>query len=1329
MMRVWSHRPKFMLLGLFGAAYVLGCGFAQLLAIVPGTGISVWPPSGLFIATLVLASRSSWPWWILTGCLAELFSNFVWFHSPWPAALLIYVGNALEATAGAWLVNRTSKRPGQLESLQEVLAFVVLAAGIAPVVSATVGSATLAWFDMQAQTFTGAWPLWWIGDATGVLIVAPLALVVFRNWLGRADLSAARWWEVCILGLIFLGVAVLSLSGYLPYAYIIMPPLLWAAVRFEFKGAAVALVLLALIAAVFTVFGAGEFAGNPGALKHNQIMLQLFLGISAFSALIVAAISRQHQLALLTLRQSVEALRDRERELSLLVDMVPSHVWRLTPEGEPTFFNKRMVDFLGLNIADLGKAGMTKLDAVVETVHPDDAAAFGDSLHRCLDTGESFAMRYRLRRADGVYHWMSSRADPMRDQHGRIVQWYGLCHDIDDQVQAEEALRRSERQLQEMVDAVPVRIWSATPAGGMVYFNKRYQDHFRSVIPDFETIDKSRIENLLQELVHPEDAPQVERTMQNCFESGGSSAMRFRWREKDGAYRWAECRVGPRRDQDGAIAQWYGVSLDIDDEMRAQQALRESERELSQLVDMVPGHVWRLSPEGEPVFFNKQMVDFLGMKVADTDRPGMSRLRVLVETVHPDDAPRFQETLHRSLVTGESFAMRYRLRGADGIYRWMSGRAEPMRDESGRIVQWFGLSHDIDDQMRLHREIEEREAKIRRLVDSDIIGIVIWDLDGTLIDANDAFLRMVQYDRDELNAGLDWLAMTPPEWQEVHAQEEAEELMTTGKMQAREKEYFRKDGSRVPVLIGGAFFEGQSRQGVAYILDLTELKRAEAALRDRERELQQLVDALPVHVWSWTPDGKLAYLNKRSLEELGLSGANFEDCARVAQQLVHPDDAPEVLRTSLNCLKTGDAFIMRYRRRWKDGNYRWMEGRCVPLRDGDGTIVQWYQVSIDINDQMHAEEALRERERFLWQLVETLPAMIDCAAPDGEPVYRSQQLREFLGYELETLDGTGKSRLAGTLDAGVHPDDVAGVKKQYARSLATGEPYARRHRLRRFDGEYRWVETRAAPMRNAEGAIVQWNVICLDIDGEVRVQEQLRLAQENLARQSQAASLAELCASIAHEVNQPLAAVVANSHACQRWLMAEPPNLERAQKTVERVIRDANAAADVVSHIRALFKQSAGTGTSTTLPGVIAEARDLMAEEAARRRVRMSIDVENNLPPVALGRVQIQQILVNLIRNGMDAMDSVASDKVLGMRVRRTADAIETEISDRGSGVAFPDKIFQPFFTTKDHGMGMGLAICRSIVESHGGRLWAEANEPQGAKFIFTLPIETKTAS
>jgi PAS domain S-box-containing protein len=354
--------------------------------------------------------------------------------------------------------------------------------------------------------------------------------------------------------------------------------------------------------------------------------------------------------------------------------------------------------------------------------------------------------------------------------------------------------------------------------------------------------------------------------------------------------------------------------------------------------------------------------------------------------------------------------------------------------------------------------------------------------------------------------------------------------------------------------------------------------------------------------------------------------------------------------------------------------------------------------------------------------------MIYCATPDGEPTYRSRQLRDFLGFDVEDNDEIGKSRLAGTLDAVIHPHDLGTVKERYAHSLFTGKPYALKHRLRRIDGEYRWVETRAAAMRNAEGAIIQWNGICLDIEDQVRAQEELRLVQESLARASQAASLAELSASIAHEVNQPLAAIVANSHACNRWLSAEPANVERAKITAERIIRDANSAADVVSRIRALFRQSVERRNSAALPSVIAEARSLMAEEAVRRRVRIDVEVETDLPLVAFDRVQIQQVLINLIRNGMDAMESAAGERLLRMHVRRAGDAVQTEISDRGQGVTFPDKVFEPFFTTKENGMGMGLAICRSIVESHGGRLWVEGNESGGATFIFILPAETLDA-
>ncbi|MEF0941262.1 PAS domain-containing protein [Rhizobium sp. BR 362] len=1223
MMRVWSSRPQVLHLGLFIVAYVLGCAFAQLLAIVPGTGISIWPPSGLFIATLVLAPRQSWPWWVLAGCLAELFSN-LWFQSPLPAALLIYAGNALEAVVGAWLVNRICGRPVRLETLQEVLAFVVFAAVIAPVVSATIGSATLAWFAMQSQSFTTAWPLWWIGDATGVLIVAPLALVVFQNWRGEAPLSPARWLEACLVGLIFLGVAALSLSGFLPFGYIIMPPLLWAAVRFEFKGAAVTLTLLALITAIFTISGASQFAGDPESQKHRQIMLQLFLAISAFSALIVAAISRQHQLALLTLRQSVEALRERENELSQLVNMVPVQIRRLTPEGEPTFFNKRLLDFFGLKeVAQLDKPGMSRLAAAITTlVHPEDSPRLLETVRHSLAAGEPDSMKYRMRRADGAYRWVDGRWEPLRDQSGAIVQWFAISIDIDDEVRAQNALRESERQLRQLIDAVPALIWSATPEGTLSYINKRLMDTVGVTLEDLTAPDGSR--SLAD--VHPDDRQAVGQALARSFETGAPFAMKYRQYRSDGNYRWTEGRAEPLRDPEGRIVEWYGVCLDIDDLETAQEALRQSERRYRDLFHYMPIGLAQVDA-GKLIPLFKEL-----------RAQGVMELKTYIDE-HPEFLPRAVEALE-------------------------------VEEVNRHIIEMFRAKNTEEMYAPITRYWQPGIATIRRSIEARYRGEEIFQ---------------------------------------------------------EETKVARMDGSVIDVLFTTARPGAVADKSLVGFIDITERKKAEEALRNREREFSQLVDMVPSLLWRLSPTGEPVFFSKRMIEFFGLDtdgGPAMSSLAAVIASLVHPDDVGRLTATLDRSLATGETFSLTYRLRRADGVYRWMSGRAEPLRDESGRIVQWYGLSHDIDDQLRIEEELRTRERSLWQLVETLPAMIDCAAPDGEPVYRNPQLRDFLGYKLEDLDGTGKSRLAGTLDAGVHPDDLQGVKESYAHCLATGEPYARRHRLRRFDGEYRWIETRAAPMRNPEGAIVQWNVICMDIDGEVRAQEELQRAREGLARASQAASLAELSASIAHEVNQPLAAVVANSHACQRWLMAEPPNIERAEKTVERIIRDANSAADVVSRIRALFKQSIDTRIHTAVSNIINEARNLMADEALRHRVRMDVQIDGGLPFIAVDRIQIQQVLINLIRNGIDAMDSSADDRVIGIHVRHMGDVVQTEISDRGHGIAFPERIFEPFFSTKENGMGMGLAICRSIVELHGGRLWAEKNEPRGATFIFTLPIE-----
>lgn len=309
------------------------------------------------------------------------------------------------------------------------------------------------------------------------------------------------------------------------------------------------------------------------------------------------------------------------------------------------------------------------------------------------------------------------------------------------------------------------------------------------------------------------------------------------------------------------------------------------------------------------------------------------------------------------------------------------------------------------------------------------------------------------------------------------------------------------------------------------------------------------------------------------------------------------------------------------------------------------------------------------------------------------------------------------------INKAVHPDDSPLLSQGLARSFQTGKQFAMKYRLRRFDGVFRWMDSRAVPMRNSDGEIVQWYGLCSDIENEKTAQEALHLAKDRLSRATQAAGLAELSASIAHEINQPLAAILANSQAVERWMAFDPPNLERAKRSASAVVRDANAAADIVSRIRFLFKQSAPVLHALDSNLMISEIFDLLAEELARKNIRLDLDLPAVSAPISADRIQLQQLITNLVRNAADATSEAgASAMGIQIRVAPFEDYTKVSVRDHGRGITAVDRVFEPFFTTKAKGMGMGLAICRSIVEAHSGRLWVEQSGPQGTNMSFALP-------
>jgi hypothetical protein len=360
---------------------------------------------------------------------------------------------------------------------------------------------------------------------------------------------------------------------------------------------------------------------------------------------------------------------------------------------------------------------------------------------------------------------------------------------------------------------------------------------------------------------------------------------------------------------------------------------------------------------------------------------------------------------------------------------------------------------------------------------------------------------------------------------------------------------------------------------------------------------------------------------------------------------------------------------------------------------------------------------IKESERQLRQLTEAIPQQIWRTAADGQVEYCNRPLIDYLGAPAAALHGDAFWDI-------LHAEDRALFRQAWQEALESQSRFETEVRIRGAAGSYRWFLVRALPQYNAEGAVARWYGIHIDIEEQRRVQERLARAHEEYGRVSHLLSMAEMAASIAHELNQPLTAVVTHAYACREWLRPDAPNLEKASTTAEKIVQESTRASAVVSRVRALFRKEPRALESTDLNELIRGVARLLREEAIRREISIRLEQEPDLPAMRLDAVQIQQVLLNLAMNGLEAMEGSEAGKELVIRsLGKGANEAMISIEDRGPGVSneMAERIFEPFFTTKSTGAGMGLAICRSIVEIHDGRLWMENLPEGGAAFRFNL--------
>ncbi|MBY5407459.1 PAS domain S-box protein [Rhizobium leguminosarum] len=625
----------------------------------------------------------------------------------------------------------------------------------------------------------------------------------------------------------------------------------------------------------------------------------------------------------------------------------------------------------------------------------------------------------------------------------------------------------------------------------------------------------------------------------------------------------------------------------------------------------------------------------------------------------------------------------------------------------------------------------EREPETDPII--DLIPAMVWSAtsEGMLDFANQHFLEFIGAPLEEIS-GVGFYKLFHPddmshlasEWHDIMASKHAREVV--GRLRRADGQYRWCTLRQKPRLDT----EGNVVRWYGVVLDIEDRKQAENALKETktalaasEENLSLIINSLPVLVWSARPDGSADFVNKSWLDYAGRPADQILEWGFL--DLYHPDDIPGMVDIWKRDLEHSDHTVLKGRIRGADGNYRWFYFSGRKLVDANG-VVRWFGVNIDIEDLQRAENALRESEAALREsehklnlIINTIPAMAWSCTSDGRLEYFNRNLIDYVGLPSEEIVGFGFYRM-------FHPDDVEPMRMAWDDIVASKKSRPVDARIRRADGEYRWFNLRQSPLLDPDGNVVRWYGVVVDIEDRKRAEESLRQSQSDLAHVTRMTATGELAVSIAHEVNQPLMAIVTNAGTCLRWLQPGHTDLEQARMAAERIVRDGHRAGDIITSIRAMAQKLPARIELTDFKPAVREVLDLLTGELQRRGIELSLDMAATPIEVVGDRTQLQQVVLNLVMNSAEAMTASSTAKHINIRCAVEEQLVSVSVSDTGRGVPIHEleRVFEAFYSTKADGIGMGLSICRSIVEAHGGRIWASlAENGDGALFAFTLPM------
>jgi PAS domain S-box-containing protein len=817
------------------------------------------------------------------------------------------------------------------------------------------------------------------------------------------------------------------------------------------------------------------------------------------------------------------------------------------------------------------------------------------------------------------------------------------------------------------------------------------------------------------ELIHPEDRPRVAEAAAAALVRGGPRYdVEYRVVRPDGHLRTVRSHGDVTWDDSGRPLRQFGVVQDITELRQAEQELRASEAGFRTFVDNATDAFFLLDDHSTVLDVNRQACQSLGYSRDELIGKHRSDLDAGL-----DDAA--IESLKQRVVSGEAVTFETRHKRKDGTSFPVEVRVGQF-DQDGRRL--LCLVRDITERKRAEDELRASEQRFRTFVDYAIDGFFLLDINSMVLDVNRQACENLGYSREELIG--QHRSLFDPGLDQVSIARLAQHRFT-GETVTFESHHRRKDGTSFPVEVRVRAFEQGGRRFLALVRDITERKRAEEELRASEERFRTLVQfSFDVY---WETDAEHRFVRQQFAEGQPDADLLRAEIGKTRWEMPYLEPDADTWRKHREILDAHLPFRdFELARPTADGGRFYASVSGLPVFDKAGRFIGYRGVGRNITERKKAEERLRRSEAYLAE-AQRLSNAGAFAFNEKGSLYWSEGTFRLWGFD--PLEGVPSAEARWQR---VHPDDRDRTRRQLEEALRQKLDYTIEYRVVLPDGTLKHFRSIGHPSKGADGE-PQVIGTTIDITERRRAQEErerLRQLETDLAHLNRLSVMGELTASLAHEILHPIATARNNARAGMRFLEMSPPNLDEVREALACVVRDADRGKDIISRIRDHIKKAPPREEPVDLNEAITEVIVMVRNAIDRNRVSIRTCLMEQMGSVRGDRVQLQQVVMNLILNAVEAMTSVEEgerDLLISTELSPRS-GILVAVRDTGPGVDRErlDQIFKPFYTTKASGIGMGLSICRSIIDAHGGQLWAEANQPRGTVFRFTLPAASQAS-